>query len=110
MKTKTKRRRKCRKCKAYCDGKPTLCDLFSQNTPPESMQRPEGWPMPGSLAMAVSAKQMKLARKLDYERGVPPTEYKPDARGHTFRPVFTSENHKRRFIKAHGYHDNNAFL
>lgn len=62
------------------------------------------WPMK-SDAMAVHPKQLALARKLDKDRGAPPTEYTTGG-----RPIWTSEAHKRAFNKAHGVHDNNSYL
>ncbi len=75
---------------------------------PMPRQRPEGWPMV-STAMAVNIEQVELAQKKDRELGAPATEYKPDREGYSAQPVFTSEAHKRQFIKAHGMHDRNAF-
>jgi hypothetical protein len=67
-------------------------------------KRWRNWPMV-SDAMAVHFKQLPLARKLDKARGAPPTEYTKQG-----QPIWTSEAHKRAFIKAHGVHDNNSYL
>lgn len=65
---------------------------------------PGNWPM-HSDAMEVHPKQLELAKKLDRQRGAPPTEY--DSLN---RPIWTSEAHKRKYIRAHGVHDNNSYL
>lgn len=65
---------------------------------------PKGWPM-ASEAMEVHPSQVELAKKLDKKRGAPPTEY-----NRLGQPIFTSERHKRAFIKVHGCHDNNAYF
>lgn len=62
------------------------------------------WPMM-SEAMGVHPKQIGLARKLDKDRGAPPTNYTSDG-----RPILTSEAHKRAYCKAHGVHDRNSYL
>lgn len=67
-------------------------------------KRWRNWPM-ASDAMGVHPKQIELARKLDRDRGAPPTEYTKDG-----RPIWTSEKHKRAFCRAHGTHDNNSYL
>lgn len=93
------------------DGRAVSPDVFRESFPDQLIlpgQPPAGpsltgWPMV-SEAMAVHPKQLELARKLDRDRGAPPTEYTPKG-----QPIFTSERHKRAFIKAHGVHDNNSY-
>lgn len=63
----------------------------------------KGWPM-ASEAMSVHPKQIDLAKKLDRQRGAPPTEYNQKG-----QPIWTSEDHKRKFNRAHGVHDNNSY-
>ncbi len=63
----------------------------------------KGWPMV-SDAMGVHPKQIDEARALDKKKGAPPTEYNKKG-----QPVFTSERHKRAFLKAHKVHDNNSY-
>lgn len=65
---------------------------------------PANFPMK-SMAMEVHPKQIDLAKKLDRERGAPPTDYTLGG-----RPIWTSESHKRKFNRAHGKHDNNSYL
>ncbi len=101
---------KCGNCGKKHDPKSKLCQIIGpyRHGAPASRQRPEGWPMV-STAMAVNIEQVELAQKKDRELGAPPTEYKADREGYSAQPVFTSEAHKRQFIKAHGMHDRNSF-
>ncbi len=98
------------KAKYFVNGVPVGKDEFYAAFPPRTDQDGEvfeshsSWPL-HSDAMAVHPKQLELARKLDRNRGAPPTEY--DRQG---RPVWTSEAHKREYNKAHGVHDNNTYF
>jgi hypothetical protein len=93
------------------DGKPVSKDEFDAAFPDQIIlpgqtlgtPSPAGWPMK-SDAMAVHPTQIDLARKLDRDRGAPPTDYTVGG-----RPILLSERHKRAYIKAHGYHDKNSY-
>lgn len=97
----------------YVDGVQVTKRAFDKAFPPKpagtSFQKRYGqWPM-HSVAMGVRPKQLELAKKLDRERGAPPTDYAISPDGYTAYPVLTSESHKRAFNKAHGKHDRNAY-
>ncbi len=97
----------------FVDGVQVSKRKFEKAFPPKPVSASRAhrygqWPMK-SDAMAVRPKQLELAKKLDRERGAPPTEYVQSGDGYTAHPVFTSESHKRKFIRAHKMHDNNSF-
>lgn len=93
--------RKCRKCKAYCEGKATLCELFAS----AAQNRFRGtctaknWPLV-SRAAGVHPKQVAAAMEHAQKNGVP-TEIKPSG-----EVVFRSREHRKKYLKLSGLRDN----
>jgi hypothetical protein len=61
-----------------------------------------GWKPLRSEAMAVHPKQIKEAEESAKRKGVP-TEF--DTMG---RPEFVSREHRKRYMRAYGFHDNDG--
>lgn len=61
----------------------------------------EGWPLL-STAMGVHPDQREWAYNDSCAKGVP-TQFAADGRA-----IFTDRNHRARFLKAHGFRDNDA--
>lgn len=94
-------RRKCRKCKAFCDGKPGLCSLFAEGNRFQGYHRPSGWPMK-SKAAGVHRDQIPEAMASDKKLGVP-IRYQSDGQA-----IFENPGQRYSWMKAHGMHDNNG--
>ena len=72
-------------------------------TPEMKKRLPKGYPIK-SVAMAVHSTQVAEAREHDRKLGVP-TDYTRDG-----RPIWTDAAHRRRWLRANGYHDRNSYL
>lgn len=64
-----------------------------------------GWPMT-SMAEGVHHKQLAQARRKNEAMGVGDTEYVRKDRD--YMPVFRDRAHRRRYLRAHGLHDNDG--
>jgi hypothetical protein len=67
---------------------------------PRSMKR--GYPIK-SVALAVAKGQVKQAQEDSVKRGVP-TEFTKGG-----RPILRDAAHRKAYLRAYGYHDNNSF-
>lgn len=91
----------------YVDGREVTREEFDRAFPDQDLaaapgtDRPGCWPMT-SEAAAVHPKQVVEATRGAAERGVP-THF--DRLG---RPVFTSRAHRKAYLKAYGFRDNNG--
>ena len=83
---------KCEKCKAK------MTRLLVFNSP---KKRCDTYPY-ASYAVGIDPSEVPAQRKLDKAAGVP-TEYKHGD------PVFTSRNHRKRYLKHIQFHDRNSY-
>ena len=67
---------------------------------PRGMKR--GYPIK-SVALAVHSTQVKEASEDAAKRGVP-TEFSPSG-----EPILRDSSHRRRYLKAYGFHDRNSY-
>jgi hypothetical protein len=81
-------------------GKCTLCEVLNSSQAPDG-HRPDGWPMT-SEAAAVRVDQIPQAAARARKLGVP-TEYNQAG-----QPVFTSRQHRKRYLHAHHLRDNSG--
>lgn len=95
----------------FIDGKPVTKKAFEKvfnckgDDRPINVKKKYGhWPMK-SLAMKVHTSMIGKAKERDRRNGCPPTEYTKLG-----EPIWTSERHKREYIKRLGVHDNNAYF
>lgn len=86
-------------------GSCNLCDLFAGGEMLPS-QTPAAWPKT-SYALACLPNQVEEKMAFDKLHGVP-TEYKKTPDGYAAEPVFTDRGHRKRYMKAHGCHDNSG--
>ena len=75
-------------------------DLVAQHA--KTVNRPGKWPMESDAA-GVAVDQVSECAKYVAERGVP-TEFNPK----TGNPIFTSQNHRKRFCEVTNLYDRNA--
>jgi len=89
-------------------NEPILCecgfqlrrDLIAEHG--QFRNHPANWPMESDAA-GVAPEQIPECRKLDAQMGCP-TEYNPE----TGNPIFTSQQHRKRYCEVHGLYDRNA--
>lgn len=62
-----------------------------------------GWPIHSEAAGFLSDDDVQWAKDHDRQHGVP-TQYDSD-----HRPIFTDSQHRKRYLKAHGYTDRSGF-
>ena len=95
--------KKCSRCrkalalrlKALCG----ICELVLNGGGPDG-HRPSCWPMTSiAAAVGTNPKELAAVREIDRKAGVP-TDY--DGRG---RPILRDRAHRKRYLRAHGMHD-----
>jgi hypothetical protein len=97
----------------FLNGKEVGRKEYERDYPPERFRgttgaaplpdTPGAWRNFFSDALAVHPKQIKRAEEDARARGVP-TEFEPESG----RPQFRDRDHRRRYMKAYGVHDNNG--
>jgi hypothetical protein len=88
----------------FLDGREVSKELFDQFFPdlPLGPQQVCFFPPLASDAMAVHPHQVEEAREDAKRKGVP-VDFLPDG-----RPVFTSRQQRRRYLRAYGFKDRNG--
>lgn len=88
----------------WIDGRPVTKAEFDVAFPDKPMG-PEaliGWKPVISDALAVHPRQVQEATENAKAKGVP-TDFLPDG-----RPILTSRSHRKAYLRAYGFHDNNG--
>ena len=79
------------------------CDYYDHGiVRARSHQHPSNYPM-ASYAVGVSPDEVPAMREIDAKAGLS-VEYTGDG-----DPVFTSRGHRKKYLKAHGFHDRNSY-
>lgn len=98
------------KTRFYLDGKEVTEKKYRERHPEPSNEHgipggtpTRGWPL-HSVALKVHAKRRDEAEADAKAKGV------DTAFDRSGCPVFTSEGHMRKYMKAYGYHRNNSFV
>lgn len=94
-------------CRCYIGDKEVSREEFDKAFPPKPLGEPLAahlpgcWPMP-SDALAVHPSRIEEAMEDAKKKGVPTTF---DAEG---RAILTDRGHRKKYLKAYGYHDNHG--